>query len=730
MKRMTGKLRIIDIRIPLLITLAVLCSVRIVWGQYDKRQLPYILEPIEATPTSSYQKILIDDLDNDGHAEMVDLSIGSSISNYYHVHYHDGDLNSVSWQKNYVVDDAYALHAMDIVGNRNKEIFVSLRRGGEIVVSIYSLKGDLISSFKTGHGEDLNGDDFIDIGITLHAAADLNGDGEKEAIFAHTAGHDLSPRGVLAYDIHADKPLWYYPTAGPPSYVKVFYPNDRSLPFLAVVTSSPSNGNVVNGMNDSQTYLLLLSSEGKLLHTEILGERFTQGSLNIVDYDNDGQTEIITSLGSSSTNPKIRTNITAWRFDPEKEQLYSDLRRDFVIPLREGILVDDINRDGSVDFLIQQRSWSLSILDAHFNTTATWASINEVIPYFIADLNGDGRKEIYVRSTVDKRTLVFDEQLTVISEFSDAGKLFLFHIGAGRNPLLALKGETTLYLLELVKAPLLTTLPISQFWRGALAAAVPLLIFFGITIYKIKRKHVHTSFISNEGVAVLFGVVQTLVHDLKTRLSSMRLELRNHKIELEGDHSDRQKLLLHADNFDNDINDMLESAARALKITKLGRPNLQEADLNDMLREITKRYRRTLPEHVEFSEKYDSDISRFSFDPEQLRMVIENIISNSIRAVGDSGLIELCTSLLEEVTESSEIRPVAEIEISDSGPGFPSSMVSGLRDTSPTAGIANGGLGLLIAQKIITDHGGRLQLKNREKIGTLVTIGLPMKKDS
>ena len=244
---------------------------------------------------------------------------------------------------------------------------------------------------------------------------------------------------------------------------------------------------------------------------------------------------------------------------------------------------------------------------------------------------------------------------------------------------------------------------------------MPLLILFAITIYRIRRKHVHTSFISNEGVAVLFGVVQTLVHDLKTRLSSMRLELRNHKIELEGDHSDRQKLLLHADNFDNDINDMLKSTAKALKVTKLGKPNPQEADLNDMIREITKRYRRTLPEHVEFSEKYDSDISRFSFDPEQLRMAVENIMSNSIRAVGDSGMIELSTSLLEEVSESSEIRPVAEIEISDSGPGFPSSTVSGLGAALPAAGIGNGGLGLLIAQKIIADHGGRFQMINRKK---------------
>lgn len=103
-------------------------------------------------------------------------------------------------------------------------------------------------------------------------------------------------------------------------------------------------------------------------------------------------------------------------------------------------------------------------------------------------------------------------------------------------------------------------------------------------------------------------------------------------------------------------------------------------------------------------------------DPEQLKKVINNIISNSVKYMGHSnGVIDI--RLLDE-GES------VKIEIEDDGKGIASKDIGSIferfyrTDSSRNSLQGGSGIGLSIVKKIIEDHGGYVWATSKEGEGT------------
>jgi two-component system NtrC family sensor kinase len=68
------------------------------------------------------------------------------------------------------------------------------------------------------------------------------------------------------------------------------------------------------------------------------------------------------------------------------------------------------------------------------------------------------------------------------------------------------------------------------------------------------------------------------------------------------------------------------------------------------------------------------------------------------------------------------------ITISDTGAGIPKEIIPFIFEpffTTKPAGMGTG-LGLSVAKRIISDHGGEISIKSKEGEGTTVTIKLPL----
>ncbi len=102
-------------------------------------------------------------------------------------------------------------------------------------------------------------------------------------------------------------------------------------------------------------------------------------------------------------------------------------------------------------------------------------------------------------------------------------------------------------------------------------------------------------------------------------------------------------------------------------------------------------------------------------DPETMKQVLINLIKNGLEA---SEKTNVTVTLLERADG-------LVIHVEDNGPGFPEEMLEKNPEPYVSTKVAGSGLGLVISHRIVHDHGGTLELSNRETGGAGVTIILP-----
>lgn len=116
-----------------------------------------------------------------------------------------------------------------------------------------------------------------------------------------------------------------------------------------------------------------------------------------------------------------------------------------------------------------------------------------------------------------------------------------------------------------------------------------------------------------------------------------------------------------------------------------------------------------LPPGVTINRDYDPSIPDLPMDPEQIEQAVLNIVKNGVEALAGSGEIRIVTRSSNQFTLHGERhRLVAEIRISDTGPGIPPELRDTLFYPMVTTKANGTGLGLSIAQTLVNQHGGRI----------------------
>jgi signal transduction histidine kinase len=119
-------------------------------------------------------------------------------------------------------------------------------------------------------------------------------------------------------------------------------------------------------------------------------------------------------------------------------------------------------------------------------------------------------------------------------------------------------------------------------------------------------------------------------------------------------------------------------------------------------------------------------------DATQLAVALRAVCLNSLEAIGASGqtagLIEVT------VTETAELldddRPVARITVRDNGPGIPPDIRRHLFDPFFSGRDAGRGLGLGLSKcwRVVTAHGGRVDVASDQRQGTTLSMLVPIER--
>jgi two-component system NtrC family sensor kinase len=146
---------------------------------------------------------------------------------------------------------------------------------------------------------------------------------------------------------------------------------------------------------------------------------------------------------------------------------------------------------------------------------------------------------------------------------------------------------------------------------------------------------------------------------------------------------------------------------------------LVEVDVNDVVKEVAPL--------VEAGAKSSGVTLRADFgelpktigDPNQLKQVVINIVTNALSAMTAGGALSIRTSRLGEYIV---------MDFADTGPGIPKTVLPHIFEPFFTTKKEKGtGLGLSISYRIIQDHGGRIDVESREGEGATFSIRLPVR---
>lgn len=232
---------------------------------------------------------------------------------------------------------------------------------------------------------------------------------------------------------------------------------------------------------------------------------------------------------------------------------------------------------------------------------------------------------------------------------------------------------------------------------------------------RTRLRETQQSLIHSERLATIGRMAGSISHDLRHPLTAV---LANAEFLAEADlnTSQREELYQEIRVAVNRLTDLVDS------LLELSRPAQALSVAEVPLENSIARAIELIRAHPEFQKvTIDSEIPRhvdLRIDTRKMERAFYNLLLNGCQAVqAKSGRV------LIRVTEG-----IARLEIRfiDNGPGVNPSILTKLFQPFVSFGKENGtGLGLTIAQKIVQDHGGSLELENSMPGETVILITLP-----
>jgi two-component system nitrogen regulation sensor histidine kinase GlnL len=214
-------------------------------------------------------------------------------------------------------------------------------------------------------------------------------------------------------------------------------------------------------------------------------------------------------------------------------------------------------------------------------------------------------------------------------------------------------------------------------------------------------------------------MVRQLAHEIKNPLGGLRGAAQLLERELPGAalREYTQVIIGEADRL-TALVDSMAGPSRA--------PSKVALNIHEICEHVYHLLRAEAPVTLLIERDYDPSLPNAMLDRHQLIQALLNVARNALQAQGDRGRIVLRTRARSSVSIGSAIhRLVASVQVEDNGPGVPPHLRSSIFYPLVT-GRANGtGLGLAVAQDLVTRNGGIIEFDS--EVGrTVFTLLLPL----
>jgi two-component system nitrogen regulation sensor histidine kinase GlnL len=145
-----------------------------------------------------------------------------------------------------------------------------------------------------------------------------------------------------------------------------------------------------------------------------------------------------------------------------------------------------------------------------------------------------------------------------------------------------------------------------------------------------------------------------------------------------------------------------------------GPPNKRPANVHELLEYVLKLVEPEAGSGLVVRRDYDPGLPLIDMDRDQMVQAFLNLVQNAATALGGQGTIIVRTRATTNFT-IGDIRhsAIASIEIEDDGPGIPAGLQDSIFYPLVTSRPDGTGLGLSVAQDLLSRHGGLIEFESR-----------------
>ncbi|HVS65783.1 MAG TPA: ATP-binding protein [Thermoanaerobaculia bacterium] len=211
-------------------------------------------------------------------------------------------------------------------------------------------------------------------------------------------------------------------------------------------------------------------------------------------------------------------------------------------------------------------------------------------------------------------------------------------------------------------------------------------------------------------------MARMIAHEVKNPLTPIRLSAEH----LQRVHAESPERLDEV--FDRCIGNILtqvsvlrDIAAEFSVYSRIPSADLTPHDLVPVVEEVVDAYAVSPPRGISVSLSAPES-APVRFDARLIARAVRNLVQNAVQASGDRGSVEVSVQQRDGWVS---------VQVDDRGPGVPPELLPRIFEPNFSTTSGGTGLGLPITQRIVEEHGGRIEVANREEGGLSATITLP-----
>jgi len=212
-------------------------------------------------------------------------------------------------------------------------------------------------------------------------------------------------------------------------------------------------------------------------------------------------------------------------------------------------------------------------------------------------------------------------------------------------------------------------------------------------------------------------MARKLVHEIKNPLTPIRLSAeRMRKLVKEGNPNMNNAVITGSETIITEVNSLLKLVSEFNTFARLPIKKAEISNLNKLIDESILLFHGY--DNVEFIFIKSENLPDILIDRGLVRQALTNIISNSIQAFSENGLIIISTDV-----DQSGLYQI--VNIKDNGPGIKSSDIDKIFEPGFTLKKTGTGLGLAIVEKIMIEHDGKIYCRSLEGQGADFILMFP-----